>query len=155
MAIQNPINGKPKFVNLDMEEYRDLHLTCDAFRTVLDEPEFMKLEAGIVLQAYLPDSWPVQKDLIAWAKDRVARGGAGIKIRIVKGANLAMESVEAELHDWPLAPYDSKEAVACELQAHRQRGLQAGDREVRAPRCGQPQPFRYRLHAAAPCSRRS
>ncbi|MFD0894491.1 proline dehydrogenase family protein [Luteolibacter ambystomatis] len=111
VAIQNPINGKPKFVNLDMEEYRDLHLTCDAFRTVLDEPEFMKLEAGIVLQAYLPDSWPVQKDLIAWAKDRVARGGAGIKIRIVKGANLAMESVEAELHDWPLAPYDTKEEV--------------------------------------------
>ncbi|MGC4014758.1 MAG: proline dehydrogenase family protein [Luteolibacter sp.] len=63
VAIQNPINGKPKFVNLDMEEYRDLHLTCDAFRTVLDEPEFMKLEAGIVLQAYLPDSWPAQRTL--------------------------------------------------------------------------------------------
>ncbi|OYV02938.1 MAG: proline dehydrogenase, partial [Verrucomicrobiales bacterium VVV1] len=59
----------------------------------------------------LPDAWPVQKDLIAWARQRVARGGAGIKIRIVKGANLAMESVEAELHDWPLAPYSSKEEV--------------------------------------------
>jgi len=111
VAMENPFEGRPKFVNLDMEEYRDLHLTCDAFRQVLDEPEFLKLEAGIVLQAYLPDSWPVQKDLIAWAKERVARGGAGIKIRIVKGANLAMESVEAELHDWPLAPYDSKEEV--------------------------------------------
>jgi RHH-type proline utilization regulon transcriptional repressor/proline dehydrogenase/delta 1-pyrroline-5-carboxylate dehydrogenase len=111
VAMENPFEGRPKFVNLDMEEYRDLHLTCDAFRQVLDEPEFLKLEAGIVLQAYLPDSWPVQKDLIAWAKDRVARGGAGVKIRIVKGANLAMESVEAELHDWPLAPYDTKEEV--------------------------------------------
>ncbi len=111
VAMKNPVNGRPKFVNLDMEEYRDLHLTCDAFREVLDEPEFMQLEAGIVLQAYLPDSWPVQKDLIAWAKQRVARGGTGIKIRIVKGANLAMESVEAELHDWPLAPYGSKEEV--------------------------------------------
>jgi len=29
-----------KFVNLDMEEYRDLALTVAAFRAVLDEPEF-------------------------------------------------------------------------------------------------------------------
>jgi RHH-type transcriptional regulator, proline utilization regulon repressor / proline dehydrogenase / delta 1-pyrroline-5-carboxylate dehydrogenase len=100
--------GQAKFVNLDMEEYRDLRLTCDAFCQVLDEAEFMKLEAGIVLQAYLPDSWPVQQRLNAWARQRVERGGAGIKIRIVKGANLAMEKVDAEIHDWPLAPYHSK-----------------------------------------------
>ena len=30
----------PKFVNLDMEEYRDLHLTIAAFRHLLDEPAF-------------------------------------------------------------------------------------------------------------------
>ncbi len=41
--------GKAKFVNLDMEEYRDLQLTVDVFCQVLDEPEFMGLEAGIVL----------------------------------------------------------------------------------------------------------
>src|SRR5262245_53159590 len=29
----------PKFINLDMEEYRDLDLTVTAFRQVLDEPE--------------------------------------------------------------------------------------------------------------------
>ena len=40
------------FVNLDMEEYRDLELTVAAFTQVLDEPEFDQLEAGIVLQAY-------------------------------------------------------------------------------------------------------
>jgi RHH-type transcriptional regulator, proline utilization regulon repressor / proline dehydrogenase / delta 1-pyrroline-5-carboxylate dehydrogenase len=104
-------DGSAKFINLDMEEYRDLALTRDAFIQVLDEPEFMQLEAGIVLQAYLPDAWPVQKQLIAHAKDRVSRGGVGIKIRIVKGANLAMEKVEAELHDWPQAPYETKEDV--------------------------------------------
>jgi len=53
---QNDGSESPKFVNLDMEEYRDLHLTCDAFRQVLMEDEFLKLRAGIVLQAYLPDS---------------------------------------------------------------------------------------------------
>lgn len=101
----------PKFVNLDMEEYRDLHLTCDAFKQVLDEQEFMGMKAGIVLQAYLPDSFEVQKDLTGWARQRVANGGAPIKIRIVKGANLAMEQVEASLHDWEQAPYHTKADV--------------------------------------------
>jgi RHH-type proline utilization regulon transcriptional repressor/proline dehydrogenase/delta 1-pyrroline-5-carboxylate dehydrogenase len=115
-AIAHPVpdgNGgtRAKFINLDMEEYRDLALTRDVFVQVLDEPEFLTLEAGIVLQAYLPDAWPVQKQLNAWARDRVSRGGAGIKIRIVKGANLAMEKVEAEMHDWPQAPYPTKEEV--------------------------------------------
>src|SRR5207249_10357232 len=39
----------PKFINLDMEEYRDLDLTVTAFSEVLDEPEFLPLSAGIVL----------------------------------------------------------------------------------------------------------
>jgi RHH-type proline utilization regulon transcriptional repressor/proline dehydrogenase/delta 1-pyrroline-5-carboxylate dehydrogenase len=100
-----------KFVNLDMEEYRDLHLTVAAFMRVLAEAEFLSYRAGIVLQAYLPDSFPVQRDLTEWAIARHARGGSSIKIRIVKGANLAMEKVEAELHGWEQAPYHSKAEV--------------------------------------------
>jgi RHH-type transcriptional regulator, proline utilization regulon repressor / proline dehydrogenase / delta 1-pyrroline-5-carboxylate dehydrogenase len=99
------------FVNLDMEEYRDLQLTVAAFTNVLDEPEFEQLEAGLVLQAYLPDSHAVMEQLGDWATARRRRGRAGIKIRIVKGANLAMESVEAELHDWVAAPYPTKADV--------------------------------------------
>lgn len=101
----------PKFINLDMEEYRDLELTAEAFMRTLEEPEFLRLPAGIVLQAYLPDSHLVQQALDAWAARRVAAGGAPIKVRLVKGANLAMERVEAELHDWPQAPYASKAEV--------------------------------------------
>ncbi|WP_411846328.1 proline dehydrogenase family protein [Roseibacillus persicicus] len=101
----------PAFVNLDMEEYRDLHLTLDVFREVLAEPEFLKLRAGIVLQAYLPDAFPLQQELTEWAKKRVDEGGAPIKVRLVKGANLAMEKVDAELHHWELAPYDNKADV--------------------------------------------
>ena len=97
-----------KLVNLDMEEYRDLALTIAAFRGVLDEPEFRDYTAGLALQAYLPDSWTAMQELTAWAKRRVEGGGAPIKIRLVKGANLAMESVEAELHGWHPAPYGSK-----------------------------------------------
>jgi acyl-CoA reductase-like NAD-dependent aldehyde dehydrogenase/proline dehydrogenase len=101
----------PKFINLDMEEYRDLHLTQDAFKEVLDEDEFMPLSAGIVLQAYIPDSFREQQKLTDWALGRTGRGGAPVKIRIVKGANLAMERMEAALHDWPQAPYTNKPEV--------------------------------------------
>ena len=97
-----------KLVNLDMEEYRDLELTLTALRTVLDEPEFRSVQAGVVLQAYLPDSWAAQRELTEWARTRVAAGGAPIKLRLVKGANHAMETVEAELHDWNVAPYTCK-----------------------------------------------
>ena len=91
-----------------MEEYRDLELTVAAFREVLDEGTFRNLSAGIVLQAYLPDSIAVQRDLTRWAQQRVAAGGAPIKLRIVKGANYLMERVEAEWHGWAQAPHPDK-----------------------------------------------
>lgn len=98
----------PKFVNLDMEEYRDLLLTKELFKKVLNEPEFHSFSAGIVLQAYLPDAHSIQKELTEWAISRVANGGAPVKIRLVKGANLAMEQVEASLRGWPQAPFQTK-----------------------------------------------
>ena len=98
----------PVFINLDMEEYKDLALTLDAFIGLLDEPEFLELEAGIVLQAYLPESMTALQRLCAWATDRRRRGGARVKVRIVKGANLAAERVEAAVRGWPLAPYGAK-----------------------------------------------
>ncbi|MET0590596.1 MAG: bifunctional proline dehydrogenase/L-glutamate gamma-semialdehyde dehydrogenase, partial [Naasia sp.] len=100
--------GAPKFINLDMEEYRDLDLTLAVFMTLLDEPELRGLEAGIVLQAYLPDALPAMRRLQEWASARVDAGGAPIKVRVVKGANLAMERVDAALHDWPLATWSTK-----------------------------------------------
>lgn len=100
-----------KFVNLDMEEYRDLALTVEVFEQLLSEQEFMHLSAGIVLQAYLPDSAEAMRRLTEFATRRVQAGGAPIKIRLVKGANLAMEKVEAELHGWAQAPYEEKADV--------------------------------------------
>jgi len=100
-----------KFVNLDMEEYRDLAITYQAFVATLAQEELFDFSAGMVLQAYLPDSFAIQQELTAWARDRVARGGAPIKLRIVKGANLEMERLEAALNNWSLAPYDNKAEV--------------------------------------------
>ena len=98
----------PKFINLDMEEYRDLGLTILVFKKLLTKPELQKLEAGIVLQAYLPDSFEALKELLAFSTERTANGGAGIKVRIVKGANLAMEHVDSNWHGWELATYSTK-----------------------------------------------
>jgi RHH-type proline utilization regulon transcriptional repressor/proline dehydrogenase/delta 1-pyrroline-5-carboxylate dehydrogenase len=118
----------PKFINLDMEEYRDLELTTTAFCGVLDEPEFLGLSAGIVLQAYLPDSCRAQRALTEWARARRARGGAPIKLRIVKGANLAMERIEAAVHGWAQAPYETKP----EVDANYKRMLEYGCRPEHA-----------------------
>jgi RHH-type proline utilization regulon transcriptional repressor/proline dehydrogenase/delta 1-pyrroline-5-carboxylate dehydrogenase len=101
--------GKAKFINLDMEEYKDLDMTIAVFTRILDKPEFKDLEAGIVLQAYLPDALSAMIRLQDWAAERRADGGAAIKVRVVKGANLPMEQVEASLHDWPLATWGSKQ----------------------------------------------
>jgi RHH-type proline utilization regulon transcriptional repressor/proline dehydrogenase/delta 1-pyrroline-5-carboxylate dehydrogenase len=117
-----------KFVNLDMEEYRDLGITEAAFRQLLDEVEFQSFSAGIVLQAYLPDSYAIQQELTQWARNRVASGGAPIKIRLVKGANLAMEAVEAELHGWEPAPYPTK----ADTDANFRRMLEYGCRPENA-----------------------
>ncbi|NRQ50887.1 bifunctional proline dehydrogenase/L-glutamate gamma-semialdehyde dehydrogenase [Aeromicrobium stalagmiti] len=98
--------GETTFINLDMEEYKDLDLTVAVFTTILDS--FPQLEAGIVLQAYLPDALGAMQELQGWATRRRAAGGAPIKVRVVKGANLAMERVDATMHDWPLATWSSK-----------------------------------------------
>ncbi|MGZ0712491.1 bifunctional proline dehydrogenase/L-glutamate gamma-semialdehyde dehydrogenase (plasmid) [Coraliomargarita sp. W4R53] len=96
------------FINLDMEEYRDLDLTVVVFTRLLSHPRLRNMEAGIVLQAYLPDAQPALETLTEWARLRVESGGERIKVRLVKGANLAMERVDAAVHGWPLATFDSK-----------------------------------------------
>jgi len=110
----------PKMVYLDMEEYRDLELTAEAFMRTLDRPGLESACAGIALQAYIPDSLGVQQRLHQWARQRVARGGRPITTRLVKGANMEMERVEASLRGWPQAPFQRK----VETDAHFKRMLQ-------------------------------
>ena len=102
---------RSKFVNLDMEEYKDTHFTLRLFKTVLSLPQFKNYSAGIVVQAYLPDAYDFQTELIEFAKARVAEGGAPIKMRLVKGCNLEMETVISSLRGWPNPIRPSKEEV--------------------------------------------
>lgn len=93
-----------KIVNLDMEEFRDLELTVDLFIETLSLPEFNETVGGIALQAYLPESFDALQRLIQFAKRRKAP----LKVRLVKGANLLMEQMEARLKGWPQAPFALK-----------------------------------------------
>ena len=105
-AATNP----PTFINLDMEEFKDLDMTLDVFERVLGDKSLRSYTGGIVLQAYLPEALAAMKRIQSFAAARVKAGGAPLKVRVVKGANRQMEQVDAELHDWPLAVLPSKQA---------------------------------------------
>ena len=105
-AVDHPYTDKDgnktsKFVNLDMEEYKDTELTLDVFKTVMSMPQFKNYTAGIVVQAYLPDAIFFYEELLEFARKRVEEGGAPIKIRLVKGANLQMETIQSSMKGWP------------------------------------------------------
>lgn len=114
----------PKFIYLDMEEYRDLSLTCEVFMRTLERRGLEQVSAGIVLQAYIPDSFLWQQRLHAWARERVAKGGADITMRIVKGANMEMERFEAAVKGWPQALFETK----ADTDANYKRMLHEGFR---------------------------
>ena len=98
----------PKLVYLDMEEYRDLAITVETFLRTLDRPGLDRARAGIVLQAYIPDSFAAQRRITEWAMRRAESGGEPITLRIVKGANMEMERVEASQRGWPAATFQTK-----------------------------------------------
>jgi len=117
-----------KLVYLDMEAYRDLAITAEAFMRTLDRPGLLQASAGIALQAYLPDSFATQRRITTWAQRRLASGGAPVTLRVVKGANMEMERVEASLHGWPAAPFQTKR----ETDANYKRMLCYGTEPARA-----------------------
>ena len=100
-----------KLVMLDMEAFKDLELSVEAFRSVAGEDEFLKNRVGIVLQAYIPDSHDAQQAILQFAKERCKRGGLPIRVRLVKGANLAMEQVLDEQRGWTVPVYPDKGKV--------------------------------------------
>lgn len=97
--------GISKFINLDMEEFKDLELTVAAFMESLAK---FDIKAGIVLQAYLPDSYTYLQTLVAFSKERVLNGKPPIKIRIVKGANMESEETIASVRGWELPTFRRK-----------------------------------------------
>ena len=134
-AIDYPytdVNGvtKPKFINLDMEEYKDAHLTMKLFKDVLSLPQFKNYEAGIVVQAYLPDAEGFQSEILEFARKRVEEGGSPIKMRIVKGCNLDMENIVSDLRGWPNPVRPNKTEVDANYLHIIERGLKPENARV-------------------------
>lgn len=109
-SLAPPENGRP-VVMLDMEAYNDLALTFEVMKRALADRSLLEVRAGLVLQAYLPDSHALFAQLAELAEARVAAGGPPLRLRIVKGANLAHERVESEKHGLTLPIYARKEEV--------------------------------------------
>ena len=124
----------PKFVYLDMEEYRDTSITAEAFVRTLDRPGLVGVSAGMALQAYLPDAFAVQRRVTGWARRRVDAGGAPVTLRLVKGANLEAERVEASIRGWPQAPFRTKRETDASYKRMLRYGLEPD--HARAVRLG-------------------
>lgn len=93
------------FINLDMEQYSVKHLTLEVFTELINEPEFKNYKFfGVVIQAYLRDSFEDVKALTDFAQKR----GTPFWIRLVKGAYWDYETIEAEQRGWPVPVYTHK-----------------------------------------------
>ncbi len=113
--------ANPKMVILGLEDYKYLYPTIEAFKKALEK--FPYLKAGITLQAYLPESFHLQKDLTAWAKQRVEKGGAPIEICLVKGGYLSSEQIKASQKGWPQTPFTSKSQTDANFKRMAEFGL--------------------------------
>ncbi|HEX6238169.1 MAG TPA: proline dehydrogenase family protein [Acidimicrobiales bacterium] len=96
--------ARQAFVNLDMEHYDVKDLTLELFRELLSEDEFRDLAAGVVVQAYLRDSYEDLIDLVGWS----SRRQVPITVRLVKGAYWDAEVVGARAQGWPVPTYERK-----------------------------------------------
>lgn len=94
------------FINLDMEHYALKDLTLEVFSEMIMEPAFRQYPYwGIVLQAYLRDSYADTEKMVALAKQR----GVPFTIRLVKGAYWDYETVHAQQEGWPVPVYTNKQ----------------------------------------------
>ncbi len=95
---------KRGFVNIDMEIYHLRDLVLGLTRRILEEDFPKETEVGIVIQAYLKDSFEVTQRLLDWA----ARRSRPITVRLVRGAYWDSEVILNRQRNWPCPVYTSK-----------------------------------------------
>ncbi|HEX6240630.1 MAG TPA: bifunctional proline dehydrogenase/L-glutamate gamma-semialdehyde dehydrogenase, partial [Polyangiales bacterium] len=100
--------GERAVIMLDMEAYQDMALTFAVLDRALGRSELRDARAGLVLQAYVPDSNALLRDACALSERRLAEGGQALRLRLVKGANLAQERVDSHKAGLSLPMFDSK-----------------------------------------------
>lgn len=104
--IFNLAMEKNVFINLDMEHYGIKDLTLDVFKSLLMMPKYKNYSHfGIVIQAYLRDSYEDSKTLVEFAKHR----GTPFTVRLVKGAYWDSEVIHAKQSTWKIPVYTNKQ----------------------------------------------
>lgn len=125
------------FINIDMEQYDLKDMTLQIFEELLLEEEFKSYPYfGIVIQAYLRDSYKDTQRLLNFCKKR----GVPITIRLVKGAYWDYETIHADQMNWPIPVYTVKQesdhnfekCAGLILENHRHIKLAAGTHNVRS-----------------------
>lgn len=100
-AIENFV-----FINIDMEKYEVKDLTIEIFKEILMEPAYKDYRHfGIVMQAYLRDSYKDIENLIEFSQKR----GTSFSVRLVKGAYWDYETIGAIQKGWPIPVYSIKQ----------------------------------------------
>ncbi|MFH0962380.1 MAG: proline dehydrogenase family protein [Planctomycetota bacterium] len=93
-------------VDVNMEHYARKDLALDIFKMILMEDAFRDYaDAGITVQAYLPETLHDLASLLAWVKER----STPVRVRIVKGAYWDHERQVSAYRNWPTPVYLHKE----------------------------------------------
>ena len=101
LAVKNNV-----FINIDMEHFEIKDLTLDIFKTLLSLPKYKDYpHLGIVLQAYLRDSYKDSQTLIKFAQRRQVP----FTVRLVKGAYWDSEVIHAKQLSWNIPVYTNKQ----------------------------------------------
>lgn len=101
----------PPLVYLDMEAYRDLSLSEALVHRILRCQPLDEARLGLAVQTYLPEASGLVERLARTSSTRVWRGGVPLRVRLVKGANLKMEQVEASLRRLAVPTFACKRDV--------------------------------------------
>lgn len=100
LAVENHV-----FINLDLENYELKDLSFSVFKELILEPQFKDYPHwGVVVQAYLRDSYNEILQLTQLAKERQTP----FTIRLVKGAYWDYETVDSEQKRWAYPVYTNK-----------------------------------------------
>lgn len=118
--------GGPPLLYFDMETYHDLPITVALVERLLREaPPSARI--GVAIQAYIPEALPAVRRLSAESAERVKNGGVPLRLRLVKGANLQMETVLASQRRLAVPIFPQKGQV----DAHFKRVLREAATEVK------------------------
>jgi RHH-type proline utilization regulon transcriptional repressor/proline dehydrogenase/delta 1-pyrroline-5-carboxylate dehydrogenase len=111
-------------LHVDMESLDSREAVLELMLELLAEEEFAGgPSAGIVLQAYLRDSFETLERVLDWCSEQPKR--PPLVVRLVKGAYWDHEIVEARRHGWPAPVFEDKADCDRNFEALTRRLLDA------------------------------